>query len=52
MIKEQKFRFCLRCVRMSLITDSTCHFCDGKFVLTSPKDDMKLRKRKEVAESY
>ena len=52
---DQMFRFCCRCVRMSLITaDDGCYFCGGKFIVASLKDDLKLMKkrRKEVAESH
>ena len=50
---NQMFRFCCRCVRMSLIDpDNGCHFCGGKFVVASLKDDLKLKKKKEIAESY
>ncbi len=53
MTKKQKFRFCCSCVRMSLIDPHKgCHFCGGKFVVASLKDDLKLNKRKELAESY
>ena len=50
---NQMFRFCCRCVRMSLIDEHTgCHFCGGKFVVSSLKDDLKLIKRNQVAESH
>ncbi len=50
---SQMFRFCCSCVRMSLITpEDGCHFCGGKFIVASLKDDLKLNKRKELAESY
>ena len=51
--KEQMFRFCCKCVRMSLIDEHTgCHFCGGKFIVSSLKDDLKLIKRNQLAESY
>jgi hypothetical protein len=38
---------------MSLIdSDTGCYFCGGKFVLASLKDDLKLKKKKQVAESH
>jgi hypothetical protein len=38
---------------MSLIDpDNGCHFCGGKFIVSSLKDDLKINKRKEVAETY
>ena len=48
------YRFCCSCVRVSLIDRETgCHFCGGKFVLSSLKDDLKLIKRKKkVAETF
>ena len=50
---DQMFRFCCRCVRMSLIdSDTGCYFCGGKFVLASLKDDLKLKKKKDIAESH
>jgi len=50
---DQMFRFCCRCVRMSLIdSDTGCYFCGGKFVVSSLKDDLKLKKKKQVAESH
>tara|TARA_R100001594_G_scaffold137868_1_gene181176 strand:- start:549 stop:710 length:162 start_codon:yes stop_codon:yes gene_type:complete len=53
MDKEQMFRFCCRCVRMSIIDEHKgCYFCGGKFIVASLKDDLKLKKKKEVAETY
>tara|TARA_R100000656_G_C3949317_1_gene128140 strand:+ start:1245 stop:1409 length:165 start_codon:yes stop_codon:yes gene_type:complete len=50
---NQMFRFCLRCVRVSLIyPENGCHFCGGKFIVSSLKDDLKLIKRKQLAESH
>ena len=50
---DQMFRFCIRCVRMSLIDpEKGCHFCGGKFIVASLKDDLKLKKKKEVATSH
>ena len=50
---DQMFRFCCRCARVSLISpDTGCYFCGGKFVLASLKDDLKLKRKKEVAESH
>lgn len=50
---SQIFRFCCRCVRMTLMQDNCCYFCKGKFVVASPTDDFKIKRRKkEVAESY
>ena len=53
MSKEQMFRFCCRCVRVSLIDPyNGCHFCGGKFIVSSLKDDLKINKRKELAEAH
>ena len=51
---NQMFRFCCRCVRMSLIdTKKGCHFCGGKFIVSSLTDDLELMKRKKkVAETH
>ena len=50
---SQMFRFCCKCVRMSLIDEHTgCHFCGGKFIVSSLKDDLKLIKRNQLAESH
>ena len=49
---SQIFRFCCRCVRMTLMQDDGCYFCKGKFVVASPTDDFKRKKKKEVVESY
>ncbi len=43
---SQVFRFCCRCVRMSLIQDGKCLFCKGNFYLKGIKDDMQIRKKK------
>ncbi len=48
---SQVFRFCCRCVRMSLIQDGECYFCKKKFIISSLKDDLNIRKKK-VAESH
>ena len=52
--ESQIFRFCCKCVRVSLIDqEKGCCFCGGKFIVSSLKDDLKLMKRKkEVAETY
>mgnify|MGYP003148704933 CR=1 FL=1 len=52
MSKNQMYRFCCSCIRISLITENGCHFCGGKFIVASLKDDLKIRKKKELAESY
>jgi hypothetical protein len=49
--EPQRFRFCCRCVRMTLMLNNSCCFCNGKFVVASLTDDFKIR-RKENAESY
>ena len=50
---SQMFRFCCRCVRMSLIDQHKgCHFCGGKFIVSSLKDDLKLVKRNQLAETH
>ena len=48
---NQVFRFCMRCVRMTLIKDCSCYFCKHKFILTSLKDDLKLMPRKKYEEA-
>jgi len=45
-MKKQLFRFCCRCVRMSLITEDGCHFCGGKFIVAALKDDLNIREKK------
>jgi len=45
---EQAFRFCCSCVRMTLIKNDCCYFCKGKFLVTSYKDDLKIRERYNV----
>lgn len=45
-MNSQMFRFCLSCVRMTLIKDHCCTFCKGKFILTSSTDDLKIMPRK------
>lgn len=42
---NQMFRFCLHCVRMSLIQKGECFFCKGKFILKTVKDDLFIRKK-------
>jgi len=50
---NKMYRFCCSCVRVSLIDRETgCHFCGGKFIVASLKDDLKLKKKKEVATSH
>lgn len=48
---NQMFRFCLNCVRMSLIQKGQCFFCKGKFILKGIKDDLFIRK-KEYEKTY
>ena len=50
--ESQMFRFCLRCVRMTLVKNNCCNFCKGKFLVTSHKDDLKLMPRKKLEEAY
>tara|TARA_R100001594_G_scaffold140452_1_gene185574 strand:- start:252 stop:416 length:165 start_codon:yes stop_codon:yes gene_type:complete len=50
-MSNQRFRFCCDCIRMSLIKDDGCYFCGGKFLITTPTDDFRTRK-KDNAESY
>ncbi|QDP63648.1 MAG: hypothetical protein Unbinned3987contig1001_24 [Prokaryotic dsDNA virus sp.] len=48
-IMSQVFRFCCRCIRMSLIKEGKCIFCKGSFYSKGVKDDMQkhLKKRHE-----
>ena len=48
---SQIFRFCCKCVRMSLIQNGECFFCKKKFYLKGLKDDMQIRNKRN-AESY
>ena len=48
---NQRFRFCCRCVRMTLIKEESCYFCKGTFIVSSATDDYKAR-QKEYAETY
>ncbi len=45
---SQIFRFCCRCVQMSLIQDGECFICKGKFMVKSIKDDLLIRKQKHA----
>lgn len=45
-MKDQIFRLCLSCVRMSLIKKGKCCFCNGDFILSSLKDDLHKRPKK------
>jgi len=38
-MEYQKFRFCLRCQRVSLIKKDGCFVCKGSFILESSKPD-------------
>tara|TARA_R100000664_G_scaffold24116_1_gene33794 strand:- start:3836 stop:4021 length:186 start_codon:yes stop_codon:yes gene_type:complete len=38
----QKFRFCMTCQRQALIKEKRCAFCEGDFILDSPKPDRYL----------
>ena len=35
--KSQIFRFCCSCVRISLIENKRCYFCDSTFILEGKK---------------
>ena len=43
--QSQIFRFCCHCVRMTLIENGSCFFCNGKFILKTVKDDLLIRKK-------
>jgi hypothetical protein len=50
--KEQVFRFCCGCSRVTLMTEyHGCYFCGSKFVVAGKTDDFNIRKRKH-AEAY
>ena len=49
---SQIFRFCCRCVQMSLIQDGECFICKGKFMVKSIKDDLLIRKQKHAEPHY
>ena len=44
---SQKFRFCMRCQRMSLIQIDGCFICQGNFILDSLKPDAFLNNMKK-----
>ena len=45
---SQVFRFCCRCVRMTLVQDRKCFFCNGKFILHGLNDNsIEHRRRKK-----
>ena len=48
---SQMFRFCLRCVRMSLIEDGCYSFCNTDMIIKGENDKLKKRE-KENAEPY
>ena len=50
--ESQMFRFCVRCVRMTLVKNKCCKFCKGKFLVASIKDDLDLRNKKQLEEAY
>ena len=37
---SQVFRFCCKCVRMTLMTKGKCYFCNGDFIITAPSDNL------------
>ena len=41
-MEYQKFRFCMRCQRVSLIKKDGCFVCNGTFILDSSKPDSYL----------
>ena len=45
--EKQVFSFCLRCQRIALIKDKACGFCNGGFILQSPKGDFNNNKVKK-----
>ena len=46
---SQVFRFCLRCVRVSLIKNGCCLFCKGDFIVKTAKDDILIKKQRDAA---
>tara|TARA_R100000742_G_C4231568_1_gene53004 strand:- start:145 stop:381 length:237 start_codon:yes stop_codon:yes gene_type:complete len=55
-MEYQKFRFCLRCQRVSLIKKDGCFVCNGTFILDTVKPDsymaniQKYNKEKKIKE--
>ncbi len=45
---NQIFRFCCRCVRLSLIKKGKCFCCNGDFIVSSPKDDLHKRPKNAI----
>mgnify|MGYP003144159770 FL=1 len=37
---------------MTLMENSKCYFCKGKFVVACPSDDFKRKKKKQIAETH
>ncbi len=46
--KSQKFRFCCRCVRMTLMERGRCYFCNGDFLITTSTEYTYKRKKKDA----
>ena len=49
---SQVFRFCCRCVRVSLIKEGKCMFCNGNFYLKGINDDMHIRKNRKHEKAH
>lgn len=50
-MKNQIFRFCCRCIRMTLMKNNVCFFCGGKFVLSGLKDNFGVNKKRKKHEA-
>ena len=50
-MKNQIYRFCCHCIRMTLMKDNGCFFCNGKFVVSGIKDSFNKIKRKQKSEA-
>ena len=46
-MEYQKFRFCLRCQRVSLIKKDGCFVCNGNFILDTVKPDSYLANKQK-----
>ena len=47
--KSQMFRFCLNCIRVSLIQEGKCYFCNGNFIVSCHSDYLHKIKKSEKA---
>jgi hypothetical protein len=50
-MKNQIYRFCCHCIRMTLMSEDGCLFCGGKFVVSGIKDSFNKIKRKQKSEA-